>query len=162
MILQGRELPLLAVDRPAGRGEDDLTNAMLDAVLKKPDRPDNVDVSIKVRLSDRAPHVHLGRLVQEGVWFELFENLAAPGPNVYLVEWCPFRNVFAPARREVVDDGELMTAPQQLFGRVRTIKPAPPVSKTLILEDSANEFATPRLPSSSAHVDEKQPMAKAS
>ncbi len=86
VILGGRELALLAVDRASGRGEDDLFYVVLDAVFEQPQRSQHVDVGVEVRLPDRAPHVHLGRLVAERLRAELLEDPGAPGADVQLVE----------------------------------------------------------------------------
>jgi hypothetical protein len=46
----GRGPPLLDVDRPAGRREDDLTHALLDAVLEEVSVAQHVGLRVEVRL----------------------------------------------------------------------------------------------------------------
>ena len=89
MILGRRKHFLLPVDCSARRGEGDLFNAVTDAVLEKPDRPEDVDVGVKVRFADRAPDVHLGRLVRERIGFEVLEGLCTTRSYIHLVEPSP-------------------------------------------------------------------------
>src|SRR5918997_925878 len=126
MVLGGRERLLLAVDRATRGGKDDLAHAVLHAVLQEAYGADYVHIRVEVRLEDRAPNVHLGGLMGERLGGKPFEGLVAPGSDVHLVKVGPIRDVLAPAAREVVHDGDLVTAGEELLRDVRPDKsPAP-------------------------------------
>src|SRR5215218_11321598 len=105
MILCGRKLPLLSVDRSTGGGEDHFAHPILNAVFEEADRAQYVHFRIEVRLAHGTPYVHLGCLVAECLWLEALEDLLAPGADVCLVEMCPLGYVFALAAGEVIDYG---------------------------------------------------------
>src|SRR5918992_930950 len=52
-------------------------------------RPVDVGVGVKVRFADRAPDVHLGRLVRERIGFEVLEGLCTTRSYIHLVEPSP-------------------------------------------------------------------------
>src|SRR3954469_13511775 len=106
MLLRSREDILLPIDSTARRGEDDPSDAVTDAIFEEPQGAQHVDLGVEVRLPDRAPYIHLGGLVAEGVGPELFEEFRAPGADVPLIERGPLGNVLAFTAREVVHDGD--------------------------------------------------------
>ena len=119
MILRRGEFTLLAVYCPTRGGEDYLFDAVADAVLEEPDRPEDVDVGVEVGLSNRAPNIHLGRLVAEGLRLKLLENVGAPRADVPDVELGLLGDVLTLAGREVVNDGYLVAASEEAVGDVR-------------------------------------------
>jgi hypothetical protein len=129
VVLRGGKHLLLAVDGPAGGSEDDLAHAVLGAVLEEANRTEDVDLGVEVRLPDRAPHVHLGRLVTERLRREVSEDLGTPRTDVGLVESRPRRDVLPLARREVVDYGDLVTTTEQVPCHTRPDKPGSPGQK---------------------------------
>src|SRR5215210_3380198 len=129
VVLGGRQHPLLAVDGPTRGGEDDFLYSVVGAILEETDRSEDVDLGVEVRLPDRAPHVHLGGLVAERLGLEVPEDLPTTRADVGLVESRPFRYVLAFARREVVDDGDLVPPLEQEPGHVRSDKPGSPGQK---------------------------------
>jgi hypothetical protein len=108
MVLSGREFFLLPVDRPAGRGEDDLSDTITHAIFEEPQGAKHVHVGVEVRLTHGAPHVHLRSLMGERLGLKLFEDLGAAGSDVGLVEPGAVGDVLAPAGREVVDYCDLV------------------------------------------------------
>jgi hypothetical protein len=99
------------------------------AVLEEADSSKDVDLGVEVRLLYRAPHVHLGGLVAERLGLEVSEDLGTPRADVSLVELRPFGDVLAPARREVVDDGDFVSALEHEPRHVRSDKPGSPGQK---------------------------------
>jgi hypothetical protein len=134
VILGGGKLVLLAVYGPARGGEDDLVHAMFGAVLEEADRSEDVDVGVEIRLPYGPPHVHLGGLVAEGFGPEVSEDLGAPGADIGFVELGPSWYVLAPARREVVDDGDFVSAVEQVFCYARSDKPCSPGQEDMHLK----------------------------
>jgi hypothetical protein len=65
VVLVGREVVLLAVDRTAGRGEEDLAHPPAAGRLGQVQAPQDVDVGVEGRVLDRAADVHLGGVVDE-------------------------------------------------------------------------------------------------
>src|SRR5918997_1257995 len=126
VILGGGKSVLLAVYGPARGGEDDLPHAAFGAVLEEAERSEDVDVGVEIRLPYRASHVHLGGLVAEGFGPEVFKDLVTPRADVGLVELRPSGYVLALARREVVYDGDFVSASEQVFCYARSDKPGPP------------------------------------
>jgi hypothetical protein len=110
---------LLGVDRPTAGAKYDLAYGVLDAVLEEADRAQHLDVCIEEWLPNRAPYVHLGRLVRECLRLEIPEDLLAPGADIYLVESRLLRHVLAFASREGDDDGNLVAASEEAVGGVR-------------------------------------------
>ena len=91
---------------------------MFRAVLEEADSSKDVDLGVEVRLLYRAPHVHLGGLVAERLGLEVSEDIGTPRADVSLVESRPFRYVLEFARREVVDDRDLVPPLEQEPGHV--------------------------------------------
>jgi hypothetical protein len=94
--------------------------------LEEANSSEDVDFGVEVWFSYRAPHVHLGGLVAERLGTEVPEDLVTPQADVLIKELRPLGDVLAPARREVVDDGNLVTATEQIFCHVRADKPGSP------------------------------------
>src|SRR5215207_1942314 len=123
MILCGRKLPLLSVDRSTGGGEDHFAHPILDAVFEEADRAQHVHFRIEVRLAHGTPYVHLGCLMAECLWLEVLEDLGTPGADVCFVEMCPLGYVLTLAAGEIIDYGYLVTASEECFGHVGADKP---------------------------------------
>src|SRR5215210_2418155 len=126
VVLGCRQHPLLAVDGPTSGGEDDLRYSVVGALLEQADRSEDVDLGVEIGLPDRAPHIHLGGLVAERLGLEVLEYLPTTRADVGLVEARPFRYVLAFARREVVDDGDLVPPLEQEPSHVRPDKSGSP------------------------------------
>jgi hypothetical protein len=57
--------------------------------------------------------------VTERLWPELLEDLGAPGVYILLVEVGTFADILSLSAREVVRDGNLVTALKEVLGNVR-------------------------------------------
>lgn len=105
MVLVGREVVLLAVDRPARRGEDDLAHAAAAGRLGEVQAPQDVDVGVEDRILDGTADVHLRGVVDEdlrpGVSHQVRGLL---GADVEHVQLRALRHVLPLASRQVVDD----------------------------------------------------------
>jgi hypothetical protein len=95
MILCGRKLPLLSVDRSTGGGEDNLAHPILDASLEEAHGTQHIHFRIEVRLPDRASDIHLCCLVAKYLRPKVLEDLVTPGADVCLVEMYPLGCVLA-------------------------------------------------------------------
>ena len=118
MVLGGGQHLLFAVYGSSRGGEDDLLYVVFRAVLEEADRSEDVDLGVEIRLPYRAPHVHLGCLVAERLRLEVSEYFVTPRADFDLVERRPLGYVLAPARREVVVDGDFVSPLQQEPGHV--------------------------------------------
>ena len=92
MLLGGREEVLLAVDGPAGGGEEDLAHAAVAGRLGQVQAAEDVDVGVEDRVLDRAPDVHLRGVVDQDV----DPRARAPGPPPPS-SGCPARGAPRPA-----------------------------------------------------------------
>ncbi|MBP1619848.1 MAG: hypothetical protein H6Q02_615 [Acidobacteria bacterium] len=119
MVLAGREDVLLAVDRAAGRGEDDLAQRAAPAALEQVDCAAHVDVGVEQRVGDRAAHVDLRRVVDQHLDAGLGDERGRPGrPDVEHVEFGAGRDVVLAAAREVVDNQDPVAGGDQRVGHV--------------------------------------------
>jgi hypothetical protein len=87
--------------------------------------PKTLTSASKAGFPYRAPDVHLGELVRGRLRPELLKRLAAAEPDVHLIEACLCWDVPTLAAGEVIDDGELVAAPQKITCHVRPDKPCP-------------------------------------
>jgi hypothetical protein len=87
--------------------------------LEEADRPEDVDISVEIWFPHRATDIHLGGLVTENLWAAPLENLFAAGADVLLEEMGTFGYVLALATREVIHDGNLVAAGEEMLGHVR-------------------------------------------
>jgi hypothetical protein len=115
----------LAVDRAAGRAEDDLR---LDRVrrLEHLDRAEHVHVGVVDRPVDRDANVDLRGQVEADRGPRVGEDLTEPLANVLLDDRHAVGHVLVLPVREVVDDGHLVAARQQRFDDVRADEPGAP------------------------------------
>ena len=74
----GRHLGV-PVERAPGRGEEEATDAVLDAGLQQGHRCQHVDAGIEHRILDRAANAGLGRLVDDSLRLLDPEQLLEPG-----------------------------------------------------------------------------------
>jgi dTMP kinase len=111
----------LAVDRAAGRGEDDL-RAGLARRLQHAHGPEHVDLRVEVRPAHRGLDVGLGGEVEDDLGVSQLEA----GADVALLEPRRGVHVLAFARGEVVDDDDLVASGDQGVDEMRADEPGAP------------------------------------
>jgi hypothetical protein len=89
-------------------------------------RPEDVDISIEIRLLHRAAGIDLGSLVAENLWTRLPEDLLSAGENILFAEAGALGYVLALSAREVLNDDDLVAAGEEAFGHVRADKHGSP------------------------------------
>jgi hypothetical protein len=126
-----RHLLRLAVDRPARRGVHDAPDARVARRLEHVDRAQHVDRGVDRRVGDRLAHVDLRGEMEDDPRLRLGDHVAqrAGVADVGLHEPHPAldraREVVAPARREVVDHGDLVAALHERVHQVRADEARP-------------------------------------
>ncbi len=113
VVFWGWESMLFAINCSPRRSEDNLPYAVANAVLQQPNGAKHVHLGVKIRLSYRTAHVHLGSLVRERLWREVLKDLGAAGTDIYLIVARRLGDVLAPAAREVVDDGDFVSTGEE-------------------------------------------------
>jgi hypothetical protein len=127
MLLVGREVVLLAVDRPARGREEDLPDAPLAGRFGQIQAPQDVHVGIEDGVFHRAPHVHLSRMVDEDLDPRLPHQLRRLlGPHVQHMQLRPLRHVLPPSPRQIVEDQHPAPLGKEGTGHMGTDEPGSP------------------------------------
>jgi dTMP kinase len=117
MILCRRSVAL-AVDRAAGRAEDD-PRARRPCRLEHRERPDDIHVRVELGPLDRDAHVDLRREVETDLRADVAEQRPQVAPQVALVELGALGDLLPLAVREVVEHVHLVSARDQRVDDVR-------------------------------------------
>ena len=126
MVLGGREEVLLAIDGAAGGGEEDLAHAAVARRLGQVEAAEDVDVGIEDRVLDRAPHVHLRRVMDEDVHPRFaHQGGGLLGADVEHVQLGPWGDVLPPAAGKVVDHQHPVAPGQECVGQMGADEPGP-------------------------------------
>jgi hypothetical protein len=121
VLLVGREIVLLAIDRTARARENHLLDTRPDGVLQQVDRAQHVDSCIVSRVFHRSADVHLGRVVIYDMKTLSVKHLRDFGMlDADVIERGLRIQVFTPASGKVIDDRNLMPLPDIPIDNVGT------------------------------------------
>src|SRR5215213_6023526 len=147
MVLRSGELVLLAVDRPAARGEDHPSHPVPHTILQQTHRPEDVDIGIEIRLQHRAADIYVGGLVwQRTSGRSSWKTFSQPERTSSSEKRAPSGTF---SRLPLERSSTTMTSWLRSRKRSATcepINPAPPVSRIRTSGDLANVLARPGEP----------------
>ena len=126
MVFVHRQILRLAICCAARSGVDHLLHAVLATILEQIERAQHIDIGVENRLLHRLTHVGLGCLVYDRVRPLLDEYLLQiRRAYIYLVQRRLGVEILPPARRQIVDDHDLVAGIDESVHDVRPDEPLP-------------------------------------